>query len=94
MGLSRLVLLLFSAVFIVSLVVAGVMVLLLTILWSLLRGKKPAVFQIYSQFCEASKRFRGTGFQSHPAAEQPKDIVDVNAREVDEADKLKFLQKP
>jgi len=90
-GLYRLVLLLVSVAFIAALVVAGLTVLLATVLWSLLRGRKPAVFQVYSQFRDMSSRFRGTGsgVASSPAPNSPVDVVDVEAREVDGTNKLR-----
>lgn len=90
-GLSRLVLLLFSAVFVVSLVVAGLVAIMVTALWSLLRGHKPAVFRIYSQFRDASRRFgaRASGYQSAATRHAAADVVDVDAHEVDGVSRLK-----
>ena len=91
-GLVRLVLLLLTAVFLVSLVFAGLFAVVVHVLWALLRGRKPAVFHLYTQFRDASRRFRspGMGFPPRPGATPPApDIVDVDAREVDGVSKLK-----
>jgi hypothetical protein len=88
-GLVRVLLLLFSAVFLASLVVAGLFVLLVTIVWSLLRGRKPAVFHVYTQFRNASQRFRHGGFAAPSPQPSAADIVDVDAHEVDVTRSLK-----
>ena len=91
-GLLRLVRLLLTAVFLVSLVVAGLFALVVHVLWALLRGRKPAVFHLYTQFRDASRRFRGPGMGFPPRTETTSpasDIVDVDAHEVDGVSKLK-----
>lgn len=88
-GLLRVLLLALSAVFVVSLIVAGLFVVLVSVLWSLVRGRKPAVFHIYTQFRDASRRFHGAAFTPRPTQASTEDIVDVDAREVDGTSKLR-----
>ncbi len=87
--LMRLLLVLLSAVFVVSLVVAGLFVVFVSVVWQLLHGRKPTVFHIYTQFRDASRRFRAGGFSSAPPARTASDVVDVDAHEVDGIGRLK-----
>ncbi|RFO95570.1 hypothetical protein DIC66_17350 [Rhodoferax lacus] len=61
----------------------GLCAALLSVLWSLLRGKKPAMFTVFQTFRQASQPFR-QGFQKAAPASQG-DVVDVQAHEVRQA---------
>jgi hypothetical protein len=84
----RLVLFLVAGVFMLSLLAAILGAVLLTAIWSLLTGRKPAVFTTFSRFRQATQQFRqGTWPQPGVAASRGTtsgDVVDVQAREVGE----------
>ena len=81
-GLSRLVTMALLGAVVLSLLLLGVCAALLSVLWSLLRGKKPAMFAVFQTFRQASHQFRpGSGPWSAPA-QDPGDVVDVQAHEV------------
>lgn len=50
----------------------------LNVLWSLLRGRRPALFTTFARFRQAAQSFRGGGF----ARPVQGDVVDVQASEV------------
>lgn len=80
----KLVLVLWLSLFALALLSLALMAALLTVLWSLLTGRKPALFTTFTRFRQASQQFsaggwnRSSGF-ARPAAE---DVVDVQANEV------------
>jgi hypothetical protein len=78
--LFQLVLMLFIGGFVLGVLVFGICVALLSVLWSLLRGRKPAMFTVFQYFRQASRQF-GQGIWTGPAA-NPADVVDVQAHEV------------
>ena len=82
--LIKLVLLVAALIFITSLLIAGVVVALLTAIWSLLTGRRPAAFTTFMRFRQASQQFRPGVWpgQSGPQAPAPTDVVDVQAHEV------------
>jgi hypothetical protein len=85
-GLLKLFMVLAGAVFFLSLLIFIFGAVLITIVWSLLRGRRPAVFTTVSRFRQASQHLRqgrwpGNGAPS-PAANS--DVVDVQAHEVRE----------
>lgn len=91
-GLTRLLAVAVLGAVVLSLLLAGIAVALLSVLWSLLRGKRPAMFTVFQSFRQMSRQFgRGPAGspQSGPAREPggestagPGDVVDVQAREV------------
>ena len=83
-GVFKLALLVAALVFIASVLVAGVVVALLTALWSLLTGRKPAVVTHFMRFRQASQQFRPGGWsgQGGRAPAMSADVVDVQAHEV------------
>ena len=87
-SLLRLVLFLAAGVFMLSLLAAILGAVLLTAMWSLLTGRKPAVFTTFTRFRQATQQFRqGTWPQQGGVASRgamPADVVDVQAREVGE----------
>ncbi len=86
-GAIKLVLLLAAAVFLVSLLLAAIVVMLGVSIWSLVTGRKPEPAKIFTQFRQSSARFtpsggwpgqRGQGTRGRPGGE----VVDVQAHEV------------
>jgi hypothetical protein len=67
-------------------VVLGVMVALISVVWSLLRGRKPAMVTVFQNVRQSSKVFgQGTWTTRGPGAgtgTQAADVVDVQAHEV------------
>lgn len=66
---------------------AAIAVVMISALWSLLRGRKPAIYTTYTQFRQASQTFRQGGSwpgQRPPPGVNPADVVDVQAHEVSE----------
>ncbi|MBQ0918734.1 hypothetical protein KBW71_09805 [Hydrogenophaga aromaticivorans] len=83
-GLLKLVLVLAALVFVVSFLLAALMVVAGVSLWSLITGRKPAPVVMFSRMREQSQRYtRGVwpGQAGAPAG----DVVDVQATEVPEA---------
>lgn len=86
-GVLRLVLILAAAVFIVSLLLATLIIMLVVTIWSVVTGRKPDPAKIFGQFRQTSTRYtRGawhnstgpSGAHARPSA----DVVDVPAHEV------------
>jgi hypothetical protein len=78
----KLALFLLAGVFALSLVLMVLAAVLLNALWSLMMGRKPAVFTTYAKFRQATQSFRKSGATFTP--ERPSDVVDVQAHEVHE----------
>ena len=68
---------------VLAFVLLGLAVALLSVLWSLLRGRRPAMFTVFQTFRQASQQFGRAGSRTagHAGAD-PSDVVDVQAREV------------
>jgi hypothetical protein len=79
--LLRGVLLLAGAVLMIGALLFGLAIAVVAVLWSLLRGRRPAPVQF---------RWRPPGppgsFGRRPPAPSPGDVVDVQAREIPDAD--------
>lgn len=82
-SLLRLALLAGLGVFMLSLLVMGLAMALLSVLWALLRGKKPALFTIYQAFAQATQRARGpwAARAGRVAPGADADVVDVEVVE-------------
>ncbi|SIQ03744.1 hypothetical protein SAMN05421778_101204 [Sphaerotilus natans] len=86
----RLFLVAAGAVFFFSLLLAGAIAALGFTLWSLLRGRRPLVADIWRVQRQMRERAQARGFaggwsarsSQGPAAAAPEDIVEVQAREV------------
>lgn len=86
-GLLRLVLFAAATVFLLSLLLATLVVMVAVTLWSVVTGRKPEPAKIFGQFRQTSARYtrgawpgaRGPGAGS---SAPPADIVDVPAHEV------------
>ena len=57
-GVWRLLTLLLLGGLVLGLLLLGISVALLSVLWSLLRGKKPAMFTVFQAFTQAARQFR------------------------------------
>lgn len=86
-GVLRLVLILAAAVFIISLLLATLIIMLVVTIWSVVTGRKPDPAKIFGRFRQTSARYtRGawhgrtgpSGAHARPSA----DVVDVPAHEV------------
>lgn len=73
------------------LLLIGLSAALLTLVWSLLTGRRPAAFQTFVRFRQASRHFQSRTWPGReaPPNKQNADIVDVQAHEVRSA-----LDKP
>ncbi|WP_431098062.1 hypothetical protein [Polaromonas aquatica] len=74
----------FAAVFAVSLLVAALIVVALSLLKSLVTGRKPAPAMVFGRFQRYSPQgmWPGGPAQGDPASSRPGDVVDVEVREV------------
>jgi len=80
--LLRTALALFFGLVVLGVVFLAVGVALLSVLWSLLRGRRPAVFTVYQRVRQAAQPFgRAAGRGSRPV-DTAADVVDVQAHEV------------
>jgi hypothetical protein len=87
-GLFKLALVVLTFSLGVAFLLAAIAVVMISALWSLLRGRKPAIYTTYTQFRQASQAFRQGGAwpgQRPPPGGKPEDVVDVQAHEVSEA---------
>jgi len=57
-GLVRLWLVALGAALVILIMVVAFGIALLSVVWSLLRGRKPAAFTVFSQFRQTSQQFR------------------------------------
>ncbi len=79
--LLRLALGVFVGLVVAGFLLLGISVALLSVLWSLLRGKKPAMFTVFQTFQQASRQFRRGASPGAPRSAAA-DVVDVQAHEV------------
>lgn len=80
----KLVLGIFAAVFALSLLAAALIVVVLSVLKSLITGRKPAPAVVFGRFQRYSPQgmWPGGPGQSNPANARASDVVDVEVREV------------
>jgi hypothetical protein len=84
-GLIKLVLLLAASVFVVSFLLAALVVVLAVSLWSLITGRKPAPVVMFGRMREQSQRYSQgmQGMWPGQGRQEPLgDVVDVQATEV------------
>ncbi len=100
-SMLRLLLFVAAGVFALSLLTAVLGAVVLTALWSLLTGRKPAVFTTFSHFRQATRQFKQGGWPPMDAdsagRSSPAEVVDVQVREVQERPlrtNLPLEQKP
>jgi hypothetical protein len=87
-GLFKLALIVLTFSLGVAFLLAAIAVVAISALWSLLCGRKPAIYTTFTQFRQASQAFRQGGAwpgQRPPPGVNPEDVVDVQAHEVREA---------
>jgi hypothetical protein len=85
-GVFRVALLVFTVSLIISLIFLAIVATVVTVLWSLLTGRKPAAYTTFMRFRQTAQQVRqggwaargGPGFADAP----PDDVVDVQAHEV------------
>ena len=75
-GLLKLTLLALTLLFLLGLLLIGLVAAVFILLWSLLTGRKPALWTAFSLFRQASHQFRPQ------ASPDVVDVVDVQAHEV------------
>lgn len=75
-GTIKLLLVALAFAMVMGILVIGLAVALLSIAWSLVRGRKPAAVTVFRRFHQTSQQFRAS------ASAQSTDIVDVQAHEV------------
>lgn len=82
----KLVLLVWVSLLALSVLVVVLAAVAVSVLFSLLRGRKPALFTTFTQFRQASQQFRAGGWNRAGGFAQPAaaDVVDVQAHEVGE----------
>jgi hypothetical protein len=84
-GLIKLVLVIAASVFVVSFLLAALVVVLVVSLWSLITGRKPAPLVMFGRMREQSQRYSQgmQGMWPNQGRQQPMgDVVDVQATEV------------
>jgi len=94
----KLLLVLAATVFLVSLLLAAIVVMLAVSIWSLLTGRKPEPIKVFSQFRQSSARFSPGGWPGRPGGGGPgqprPEVVDVQAHEVPEPPKADGKTRP
>jgi hypothetical protein len=83
-SLIKLLLIAFAAAMVLAFLLVGISAALLTLVWSLLTGRKPAACNTFMRFREASRPFRQRARSPYGGASSAPsgDIVDVQAHEV------------
>ncbi len=81
-GLLKLVLLVAASVFVVSFLLAALVVVVAVSLWSLITGRKPAPVVMFTRMREQSQRYTQGVWPGQARQEPPGDVVDVQATEV------------
>lgn len=86
-GVLKLVLGVAALVFVLSLLLATLVVVLGVSLWALITGRKPTPFVVYNRFRQTSQRYtQGVWPGRGPGTAPPMgDVVDVQAHEVPDA---------
>jgi hypothetical protein len=83
-GAIKLVLVLAATVFVVSFLLAALVVVVLVSLWSLITGRKPAPVVMFTRMREQSQRYTQGVWPGSARPEPPGEVVDVQATEVSE----------
>jgi hypothetical protein len=81
-GLIKLVLVVAAAVFVVSFLLAALVMVLGVSLWSLITGRKPAPVVMFGRMREQSQRYTQGMWPGQARQEPLGDVVDVQATEV------------
>lgn len=80
-----------AAIFAISLLAAALIVVLISVLKSLVTGRKPAPSVVFGNFQRFSPQGMWPGATSRPDARNDADVVDVEVREVREPGQQKHL---
>ena len=94
-GVIKLVLVIAASVFVVSFLLAALVVVLVMSLWSLITGRKPAPMVMFGRMREQSQRYSQgmQGMWPTQGRQQPMgDVVDVQATEV--VDEVEPVSRP
>ncbi len=80
----KLALLVLTALFVLTVLSIGIAVALLTVIWALLSGRKPALFTNFMRFRQAAQPFGPKNWRGPARASAPQatEVVDVQAREI------------
>ena len=81
-GLLKLVLVIAASVFVVSFLLAALVVVLAVSLWSLITGRKPAPVVMFTRMREQSQRYTQGVWPGQARQEPAGDVVDIQATEV------------
>lgn len=81
-GAIKLVLVLAATVFVVSFLLAALVVVVLVSLWSLITGRKPAPVVMFTRMREQSQRYTQGVWPGAARGEPPGEVVDVQATEL------------
>ncbi len=81
-GAIKLVLVLAATVFVISFLLAALVVVVLVSLWSLITGRKPAPVVMFTRMREQSQRYTQGVWPGAARGEPPGEVVDVQATEV------------
>jgi hypothetical protein len=84
-GVLKLVLGVAALVFVLSLLLATLVVVLGVSLWALITGRKPAPVVVFNRFRQTSQRYTQGVWPGRGPAQSMGDVVDVQAHEVPEA---------
>lgn len=83
----RLALGLAAAVFLISLLLASVLLVAGMSLWALITGRRPAPLVVFGRMRERSRQYSQGMWRAGPAPQGPMtgtEVVDIEAREIDE----------
>ena len=81
-GILKLALGVAALVFVLSLLLATLVVVLGMSLWALITGRKPAPFVVFNRFRQTSQRYTQGVWPGRGPAQPMGDVVDVQAHEV------------
>ena len=81
-GILKLALGVAALVFVLSLLLATLVVVLGMSLWALITGRKPAPFVVFNRFRQTSQRYTQGVWPGRAAGKPLGDVVDVQAHEV------------
>jgi hypothetical protein len=84
-GAIKLLLVLAASVFVVSFLLAALVAVVLVSLWSLVTGRKPAPWVLFTRMRERSQRYTQGVWPGNARGGPAADVVDVQATEVSEA---------
>ena len=83
-SLIKLVLMASAAILVTGLLLIGLSAALITLVWCLLTGRRPAAYTTFMRFRQASRQFQNAGWpgRAAPTTQSNADIEDEQAHEV------------